>query len=443
MSFETVHEKIKKTMKAKDLMSLISYCATTMGDPGIIFIDTMNNYHLLSEYEDVVYTATNPCGEQPLAPGGSCNLGSINLNAFIREPFTDSAYFDYDRFEKVVAEMIGGLDDLLTMLGNRHAIPYQVQHVFDWREVGLGVMGLADLALSMKLGYGTPQFIEVLDKVMSFMANAAAKASALRAKKLGTFPRYDYAKISASKFFQDVYTDETKELIREHGLRNSRLLSIAPTGSISNILGVSGGVEPYFLLAYNRTIKSMFETERTIEVIEKTPAKLMAKLGLEYTSELPVWAKVTSQNINFNDRAAVQATIQRYVDTAISSTFNLSNSATTRDVENIYTMGWKLGFKGATVFRDNCKKIGILTGGGDTFDKNPAKKPSFEIQEEWFNRKTNELKKYVTYISISDSDYKSEKIEMEKCPMCGEHLVKQGGCTHCSNPECIYEKCAV
>lgn len=304
-------------------------------------------------------------------------------------------------------------------------------------------MGLADLALTMKLGYGTPAFIDTLDKIMSFMANSAAKASALRAKKLGTFPKYDYAKISASKFFKDVYTDETKEIIKQYGLRNSRLISIAPTGSISNILGVSGGVEPFFLLSYNRTIKSMFESERTIEVVEKTPAKLMKKLELEHASELPTWAKVTSQNLDFKDRAAVQSTIQKYVDTAISSTFNLSNSATTKDVENIYTMGWKLGFKGATVFRDNCKKIGILTGGGENFDKNPAKKPSFEIQEEWFNKKTKELKQYITHISINDSACVAEKIEKEMCPVCGEHLVKHGGCTTCSNPECVYEKCSM
>lgn len=374
---------------------------------------------------------------------GSCNLGSINFNAFVRDPFTDHAYFDFDRFERVVTEMIWGLDDLLTMLGDRHALPAQVQHVQEWREIGLGIMGLADLALTMKLGYGTDEFNEKVDEIMSFMANKAAQASALRAKQMGVFPKYDFDNISSSKFYQDVYTEETKEMIKQYGLRNSRLLSIAPTGSISNILGVSGGVEPYFLLAYNRTIKSMFETERTIEVVEKTPAKLMKAMEIEYTADLPSWAKVTSQNIAFQDRAKVQSIIQKYVDTAISSTFNLNNSATTKDVENIYVTGWDLGFKGATVFRDNCKKIGILTGGGESFDKNPAEKPGFEIHEEWFNKKTKETKNYVTYITISDSDYVSEKIEKEMCPVCGEHLVKQGGCTKCSNLECYFEKCAI
>lgn len=137
MTFDTIHERIKKTVKARDLMSLISYAAHTMGDPGVIFIDTMNKYHLLSEYDEVKFSATNPCGEQPLMANGSCNLGSINFNAFVRDQFTDHAYFDFDRFDRVVTEMIWGLDDLLTMLGDRHALPAQVQHVHEWREIGL------------------------------------------------------------------------------------------------------------------------------------------------------------------------------------------------------------------------------------------------------------------------------------------------------------------
>jgi ribonucleoside-diphosphate reductase alpha chain len=171
---------------------------------------------------------------------------------------------------------------------------------------------------------------------MKEMANAAAKASALRAKDMGVFPKYNWENTSKSRFFQEVYTDETKELIKQYGLRNSRLLSIAPTGSISNILGVSGGVEPFFMLGYQRIIKSIFEEEKVIWVYEKTPLKLIKNLKLDNHEELPDWAKVTSQNIKFEDRAKVQATIQKYVDTAISSTFNVPNEATTEVIENIY-----------------------------------------------------------------------------------------------------------
>ncbi len=443
MSFDTPHEFIRKTIKARDLMKLISYSAHTMGDPGVILIDKMNNYHLLSEYDEVVFSATNPCGEQPLMANGSCNLASVNLNAFVRNPFQDDAYFDYDRFEVVVRHMIWGLDDMLTLLGNRHPLKAQRAHVKNWREVGLGIMGLADLALSMKKGYGTEPFLEELEKIMRHMANSAARASALRAAELGIFPKYDYDLVSKSSFYQFAYDKDTKDLIKKHGLRNSRLLSIAPTGSISNILGVSGGVEPFFMLGYQRTIKSMFEEEKHIWVYEKTPLKLMRHLQIDDHTKLPFWAQITSQNIDFHERAEVQALIQSYVDTAISSTFNLPNSATTEDIEEIYVTAWKKGFKGATVFRDNCKKIGILTGGGEHFDKNPAEKPSVTVHEYWQNKNTQEVNEFVTTITISDSAYSAEKIEKEACPICGSHLEKRGGCTQCSNPECVFEKCAI
>jgi ribonucleoside-diphosphate reductase alpha chain len=373
----------------------------------------------------------------------SCNLGSINFNAFVRKPFTDDAFFDLDRFKEVVAEMVRGLDLLLDILGERHALPAQREHVKLWREIGLGVMGLADLALSMGFGYGTKDFNRVLDTIMHEMANSAAQASALLAKEKGTFPKYDYKKISQSRFFKEVYTDETKALIKKYGLRNSRLLSIAPTGSISNILGVSGGVEPFFLLGYQRIIKSMFEKERAIWVYEKTPQRLMKHLGVNHLDDLPEWAKVTSQNIKFEDRAKVQAIIQKYVDTAISSTFNLPNEATTEDIENIYYQAWKLGFKGVTVFRDNCAKIGILSNGGANFDKNPATKPIITVEEEWYDKTTNKTETFINHIQIGDTNYISEKIKKELCPECGTHLVRKNGCTECANPDCDYEKCAI
>ena len=304
-------------------------------------------------------------------------------------------------------------------------------------------MGLADLALSMKLEYGSPEFISFLDTIMFEMANAAAKASALRAKELGTFKKYNYEYISKSEFYQTVYSEETKALIEKYGLRNSRILSIAPTGSISNVLGVSGGVEPFFMLGYQRTIKSMFESERTIWVYEKTPLKLMKHLKIDYHEDLPAWAKVTSQNISFEKRAKVQSTIQKYVDTAISSTFNLANSATVEDIEKIYVTAWQSGLKGATVFRDNCRKIGILSGGGEHFDKNPAENPSITVHETWLDKSTREIKRYVNHLTIQNGSYTSEKIEHEKCPLCGSHLVKKQGCTKCADPDCVYEKCAI
>jgi ribonucleoside-diphosphate reductase alpha chain len=443
MHFETPYETIQKTVKARQLLELVAYSAHTMGDPGIMFIDHMNDYHFLSEYDDVKFTATNPCGEQPLMPHGSCNLASINVNAFVKHPFTEDAYFDYERFDYVVGEMIYALDDLLTMLGDRHALKEQREHVKKYREVGLGIMGLADLALAMRKPYGSDEFIEFLDEMMRNMLNYAAKATALYAKKKGTFPLFDYDKISSSKFYKDTINPEVDKLIKKHGMRNSRLLSVAPTGSISNILGISGGVEPFFQINYTRRIISMFDEEKKITVWEKTPLEMARVLDIE-PEKLPEWTKITSQNIEFEKRANVQATIQKYVDTAISSTFNIPNSATVEDVMNIYMTAWKKGFKGATVFRDRCAKIGILMGINETSeDLNPGVPPKMHIEEKWYNRKTEDSKEYVTNVTIENQRYKPDKMERELCPSCGSVLIKKQGCIQCINDLCDYEKCSV
>lgn len=443
LKFTTPYEAIVKSVKAKDLLRLISYSAHTMGDPGLMFIDHMNDYHFMSNYDEVKFTATNPCGEQPLMAHGSCNLGSVNLNAFVKHPFTDEASFNWERFDHVVEEMIWSLDDLLTMLGDRHALKEQRDHVTEYREVGLGVMGLADLALSLKKPYGSDEFVEFLDVLMSRMINQATKATALRAKELGTFPKYDYEKISSSKFYQTVILPETDELVKKYGMRNSRLLSIAPTGSISNIFGVSGGVEPYFQINYTRRIISMFDEEKKITVWEKTPLAMAKALDID-PIDLPEWTKITSQNISFEERANVQSTIQKYVDTAISSTFNLPNSASVEDVMNIYITAWKKGFKGATVFRDRCAKIGILAGINETTeDLNPATPPSFDVDEKWSNLVHNKSKEYTTHIVIENKEYKPKRYEKELCPLCKSVLVKRDGCVQCSNDECDYEKCAI
>jgi len=428
MKFETPYELIEKKVKAKLLLELIAYSAHTMGDPGIMFIDKMNDYHFLSEYEEVKFTATNPCGEQPLMAHGSCNLGSVNLNAFVKNPFTEEAYYDWERFDHVIKEMI---------------IKEQREHVKKYREVGLGVMGLADLALSMKLPYGSEEFLKFLDELMNKMINQAARATALNAKEKGAFPAFDYAKISSSKFYKTVIIPEVDELIKKYGMRNSRLLSIAPTGSISNILGVSGGVEPFFQISYTRRIISMFDGEKKIIVWEKTPLAMAKSMNID-PEDLPEWTKITSQNIDFMDRANVQAVIQKYVDTAISSTFNIPNSASVEDVMNIYITAWKKDLKGATVFRDRCAKIGILSGiNADTKDLNPGTAPSMHIEESWYNKVTEKKKEYITHVTIEDSEYKPEKMEKELCPVCHSVLIKKQGCIQCSNDMCDYEKCSI
>jgi ribonucleoside-diphosphate reductase alpha chain len=198
----------------------------------------------------------------------------------------------------------------------------------------------------------------------------------------------------------------------------------------------------------------MFEAERTITVWEKTPKALAAHLQVDTIEELPEWAKVTSQNIDFDDRAAVQATIQTYVDTAISSTFNVNNEATVDDIIDIYFKAHEYGLKGATVFRDNCAKVGILSGmNGWEADKNPAVPPTIEVTEFWKDLETGEFTdKHYEFTPEGDAVqnvltppktvvYNNELLDV--CPICGEPLVKRNGCTECINQECDYAKCDI
>ena len=374
---------------------------------------------------------------------GSCNLASINLFAFVRNPFTEDAVFDYERFIHVTEQMTWGLDELLTILGDRHALPEQKEHVKKWREVGLGIMGLADLALAMNVSYGSREFVALIEAIMHTMANVSAQASARRAKELGVFPKYNYDYISNSNYFNEVYTDKTKKMIKTHGLRNSRLLSIAPTGSISNVLGISGGVEPFYSLSYWR--KVLYGDKNMIQVMERTPQLLANHLGVETAEQLPEWAKVTSQNINYKDRARVQSKIQKYVDTGVSSTFNLPNEATIEDVMKIYELSWIYGLKGATVFRDNCAKIGILSGKEAwEVDSNPATPPIIEVVDEVTDLKTGEIKVSHYQVEVkAGGQVDTKKINVELCPECGSPMEKRDGCKHCSNDQCFYQACSI
>jgi ribonucleoside-diphosphate reductase alpha chain len=303
-------------------------------------------------------------------------------------------------------------------------------------------MGVADLALSMKMAYGSKPFLELLDVILFEMANLSAQASTLKAEKDGPFQLYDYNKISQSTFFKNVYTPATKELIQKFGLRNSRLLSIAPTGSISNLFGVSGGIEPFFLLNYERTIMSIGEEPQVITVWEKTPKALAKTLNIPINN-LPSWALVTSQNLDVKDRAMIQSIAQKYIDSAISSTFNIPNHYTTEDITFIYQMAWKDGLKGVTVFRDNCAKMGILSAqfGQEVVDKNPAMFPSFIIEEEWTNKTTKETKKFQHEIILEKHNIKAIN-QKELCPECGSPLQKSEGCIKCVNKDCYYEACS-
>ena len=325
------------------------------GEPGMLFWDRISNWNLLSEYKDFEYAGTNPCGEQPLPAGGSCLLGSINLAEFV-----EGGLFNYEKFRDAVRIAVRALNDVLDEGQPLHPLEEQRESVKDWRQIGLGIMGLADMFIKMCIPYDSEEARSYADKIGRDMITTALEESMNLAHDDGTFPMYD-KKVLDSSFFKFIEDDcDFLLFLREFGLRNSQLLTIAPTGTISTMLGVSGGIEPIFAKSYTRTTKSLDGGEKTYKVYTPIVKEYMEAHNLTDESELPEFF-VTAQNISYRDRIDMQARWQKYIDASISSTVNLPEDFPRENVKDIYMYAWKQGCKGVTVFRDGCQRDSILT----------------------------------------------------------------------------------
>ena len=360
-------EEIKKIVKAKELFHKIAKNNWNMGEPGMLFWDRIDNWNLLSDFDDFHYAGTNPCAEEPLPAGGSCLLGSLNLSAFV----TDNGAFDFDDFRDAVYTATIALNDVLDEGLPLHPLQEQRDSVHDWRQIGLGIFGLADMLIKMGIEYGSDESIELCNKIAERMLNCSLAASCDLAAQYGSFPKYDYNKLTNSQFYQNNVWPEINDVIAEHGLRNSQLLTIAPTGTLSTMLGVSGGIEPVFANYYTRKTESLYGEDKYYKVYTPIVQKYMNDHGLSDDSELPNYF-VTAGSLNYKQRIRMQATWQQYIDASISSTVNVPNEFSIEDVENLYIEAWKTGLKGITVFRDGCARAAILsTGSAPTESKEP------------------------------------------------------------------------
>lgn len=298
-----------------------------------------------------------------MPPGGSCLLGSINLAEFVSNPFTPHAFFDYHGFSHTVKQAVIALNDLLDEGMPLHPLDEQKKSVNEWRQIGLGVMGIADMLIKMGIEYGSSESLMLCDKIGKVMAKDAIYASRDLASEKGQFPKCNMEEIIDTDFFVNHIATNGYVSLEEFfnsGLRNSQLLTIAPTGTLSTMLGISGGIEPIFANSYTRTTKSLHGEDVTYKVYTPIVQKYMEANNIKDDSELPDYF-VTAQNIDYKKRIAMQATWQNHIDASISSTVNLPNSATKEDVFNIYIEAWKAGLKGITVFRDGCSRMSILT----------------------------------------------------------------------------------
>lgn len=359
-------EEIQKTVKARDIFDLLCRNNWDYAEPGILYWDRIANWNLVSNDKDFEYAGVNPCAEEPLPAGGSCLLGAINLAAFVR-----NGKFDWDDFNRTVNIAVRALNDVLDEGLERHPLAEQRKTVRDWRQIGLGICGLADMLIKLGIEYGSPDSIVLCDSIGYSMARNAIVASADVARDKGYYEKWDVYKVAASPFFTEHIKEDDVEAhlsIDMNGMRNSQLLTIAPTGSISTMIGVSGGIEPIFANYYERTTKSLHGHDEVYKVYTPIVKEYMDAHGIKDELGLPSYF-VTSATIPIKQRIDMQSVWQKHIDASISSTVNLPNEATVDDVKDLYMYAWEKHLKGITVYRAGCKRAGILNAESKKDDK--------------------------------------------------------------------------
>lgn len=394
-------EVITRTIDAAKFFHEFALTQWDWGDPGSIFIDRVRNYNLLSGYEDYKIEISNPCAEFFGNAYNSCNLGSINLYHLVIDKFTENARIDWAKLREITDTAVRALDEILDYGYELQPLDENRKCIDDWRSIGLGIMGLADMFVAMGLRYGSEESICLAEAVMHSIMEEALRTSCQLAKEKGAFSKFDWNKTKQSKIIQ-MYPHLWDD-IEKYGLRNGTLLSIAPTGTLSLLAGgFSGGVEPIYKIAMKRTTHSMESERRYFTVFARSVWDLMEHDGVPDTiTEAELREKypflIESHDIDPLERVDMQSAIQRFVDNAISSTVNLKESATPKDIENIYLTAFEKGCKGITVFRDNCKRGSILDVAPEPKKKEGIELDSIEVPKRHRVQKVNG----VTFVEAS------------------------------------------
>lgn len=356
---EATGQVIEKQVNARDLFRKIAETNWDYAEPGALFWDRIEGWNLLSNTKEFSYAGVNPCAEEPLPAGGSCLLGSINLSAFVTDPFTDHAQFDFEGLKHCVEVSVGALNEVLEEGLPLHPLQEQQESVAKWRQIGLGIMGLADCLIKLGLAYGEEDAVVMCDKIGFAMADSAIAASAKLAKEKGAYPACEIDEVMSTPYFLANTTEKTRELVKKYGLRNSQLLTIAPTGTLSTMLGISGGIEPVYANYYERKTESLHGTDVYYKVYTKIVETYMKQFGIKSDAELPDYF-VTAMTLDYRQRIDMQSIWQQHIDASISSTVNVPNGFTVEETEGLYMYAYEKGLKGITIFRDGCKRIGIL-----------------------------------------------------------------------------------
>lgn len=342
-----------------ELFKLLAQTSYDWGEPAVLFTNRLRNYNLMEYSTDYKIVTVNPCGEQPLPKDGCCALIAINVAEFISGAFTKEAEFDFDAFANAVRVAVEVENEIIDEGIPRHPLLSQRYMAEKNRNIGVGICGLSTAFLKLGYTYGDKASIEFCHQLGHLMINSAANTSAKLATIDGPFDNYS-SSILDSHFAKNNFDEDTRKNIETFGLRNCSLLSFAPTGSIGTMLNVSTGIEPVFSFSYKRRTENLKESYDVFseEVTQYWDVNHVTKKNRTIDT-LPSYF-VTAADIPWKNRVDIQATLQSYVDTGISSTVNLPENTTVEEIEQLYLYAWKQGLKGITIFRDNCKRVGIL-----------------------------------------------------------------------------------
>jgi ribonucleoside-diphosphate reductase alpha chain len=346
-------EVVKKQSAVKVFKQIVKQ-AWYSGEPGVVFIDRMNADNPTPQVGEI--ESTNPCGEQPLLPHESCNLGSINLSNMVVD-----GVLDYDKLRETVCRCVHFLDNVVDV--NKYPLPQIEKKTKANRKIGLGVMGFADMLIKLGIPYSSPEAVETADKLMQFIDDTALEKSIKLGKQRGAFPNFPESIYG----LKDIDTP----------VRNATRTTIAPTGTISIIAGCSSGVEPLFAVAFVRRVMDndeFYEVNPVFEQIARENGfyskELLKKISnsgsVQGLEEVPPQNRrlfETAHDITPRNHIDIQAAIQRHTNNAVSKTINFSNSATTDDVKDAYLLAFKLGCKGITIYRDGCRENQVLSVG--------------------------------------------------------------------------------